>query len=137
MLYEVITKTLWPGGQYGSSFPAHTSEKTGFCVNCHWPHGWPDDAAPGQDYPGLLVERYDVADDGDDDPLSFALTEFPPGMTIEPGTGAIRWTVPDGFVGTAPVSVTVSDGHGGEAAYPFSLTIREEAPKEPPEAASK
>ncbi|MFQ5458017.1 MAG: hypothetical protein ACE5FC_06150, partial [Myxococcota bacterium] len=55
-----------PGGQYGSSFPAHTAEKRGFCVNCHWPHGWPDDAAPAQDYPKLWVERYDQADDGSD-----------------------------------------------------------------------
>jgi len=85
---------------------------------------------------GIYTSRV-AADDGDDDPLSFALTESPAGMTIEPGTGAIRWTLPDDFVGTAPVSVTVSDGHGGEAAYPFSLTIREEAPKEPPGVASK
>lgn len=78
-----------------------------------------------------------LADDGDDDPLSFALAEFPEGMRIDPDTGAIRWKVPDDFAGTAPVAVTVNDGHGGEAAYPFSLTIREEIPKEPPKAASK
>jgi len=57
---------LWPGGQYGSSFPAHTSEKRGACVNCHWPHGWPDDADMPVDYPRLWVERYDLANDGSD-----------------------------------------------------------------------
>jgi len=78
-----------------------------------------------------------AADDGDGDPLSFALSESPPGMSIDPSTGAIRWTVPDGFVGSAPVAVTVSDGHGGETAYPFTLTIREELPEGPARQASK
>jgi len=78
-----------------------------------------------------------VADDGDDDPLSFALAESPAGMTIDPGTGTVRWTVPDDFTGTAPVAVTVNDGYGGEAAYRFSLTIREENPKGLPKPASK
>lgn len=57
---------LWPGGQYGSSFPAHTAEKRGFCINCHWPHGWPDDQAPASDYPRLWVERYDTTSNGSD-----------------------------------------------------------------------
>ena len=57
---------LWPGGEYGSSFPAHSAEKRGFCVNCHWPHGWPDDGAPASDFSKLWVERYDTASDGSD-----------------------------------------------------------------------
>jgi predicted CXXCH cytochrome family protein len=49
---------LWPGGQYGSTFPQRTDvAQRGTCVNCHAPHGWPDTANPSQDYPGLLVER--------------------------------------------------------------------------------
>ncbi|MFQ5524689.1 MAG: cytochrome c3 family protein [Thermoanaerobaculia bacterium] len=64
--FDAATGVLWPGGEYGSSFPAHTAEKRGSCVNCHWPHGWPDDATPAQDYPRLWVERYDIAADGSD-----------------------------------------------------------------------
>jgi len=64
--FDSGTGALWPGGQYGTSFPAHTSEKRGACVNCHWPHGWPDDANTTVDYPRLWVERYDTADDGSD-----------------------------------------------------------------------
>ena len=64
--FDPVTGGLWPGGQYGSSFPAHTNEKRGFCVNCHWPHGWPDDTDSNQDYPRLWVERYDIADDSSD-----------------------------------------------------------------------
>jgi len=66
---------LWPGGEYGSNFPTHSVGKRGACVNCHWPHGWPDDDPPvdldgngalDDDYPKLWVERYDVADDHSD-----------------------------------------------------------------------
>lgn len=63
---DAASGALFPGGQYGSSFPAHTAEKRGLCVNCHWPHGWPDDAAVVQDYPRLWVERYDITDTGSD-----------------------------------------------------------------------
>jgi len=66
--FNPITGLLWPGGQYGSSFPAHTAEKRGFCVNCHWPHGWPDDANLASDYPRLWVERYDQDRAGRTDP---------------------------------------------------------------------
>jgi hypothetical protein len=64
--FNATSGVLWPGGEYGSSFPAHTAEKRGFCVNCHWPHGWPDDADMANDYPRLWVERYDVSDTGGD-----------------------------------------------------------------------
>ncbi len=58
---------LWPGGQYGSSFPQITdANQRGACINCHQPHGSPDDANPGQDYPKLFIERYDLAGDGSD-----------------------------------------------------------------------
>ena len=64
--FDPSSGLLWPGGQYGSSFPAHSAERRGACVNCHWPHGWPDDADPPQDYARLWVERYDTAADGTD-----------------------------------------------------------------------
>jgi predicted CXXCH cytochrome family protein len=67
--FDAATGALWPGGQYGSSFPEHTDATTrGACVNCHWPHGWPDDAAPAGDYPKLWVERYDTDPTGRSDP---------------------------------------------------------------------
>jgi len=60
---------LWPGGEYGSDFPAHSSDKRGSCVNCHWPHGWPDDADyANSDYPRLWIERYDTDLTGRTDP---------------------------------------------------------------------
>ena len=64
--FSTSTGALWPGGQYGSSFPAHPADYRGFCVNCHWPHGWPDDVATNNDFARLWVERYDLAGDGSD-----------------------------------------------------------------------
>ena len=64
--FDSLSGVLWPGGQYGSSFPAHDEAKRGACINCHWPHGWPDNDAPADDFPRLWVERYDIADNGSD-----------------------------------------------------------------------
>lgn len=49
---------LWPGGQYGSLFPARTAAgDRGSCGNCHYVHGWPDTNQPALRYPSLLVDR--------------------------------------------------------------------------------
>lgn len=72
------------------------------------------------------------ASDGDGDPLTYSLKEAPPGMTIEAATGAIRWPVPADFTGKVPVTVAVSDGHGGEATHAMAVTIRVEPRSEPP-----
>jgi predicted CXXCH cytochrome family protein len=53
-----MTSSLWPGGQYGSLFPAVTDPKQrGGCPNCHRVHGWPDPSSATNDYPSLLVEH--------------------------------------------------------------------------------
>lgn len=50
-------RTLWPGAQYGTTFPPVTDPgRQGSCANCHQTHGWPDTGAPAQDYPSLLVD---------------------------------------------------------------------------------
>ncbi len=64
--FDAADGALWPGGEYGSSFPAHGADRRGTCVNCHWPHGWADDDQPAADYPRLWVEQYDIAADGSD-----------------------------------------------------------------------
>jgi predicted CXXCH cytochrome family protein len=60
--FNATTGALWPGGQYGSTYPAIDSTKRGMCINCHDPHGWPDDATPANDFPHLTVERSDQLD---------------------------------------------------------------------------
>jgi len=64
--FNLQTGVLWPGGQYGSSLPAHSAEKRGACINCHWPHGWPDDETQTVDFSRLWVERYDTSSTGAD-----------------------------------------------------------------------
>ncbi|MBM4141828.1 MAG: hypothetical protein FJ242_10195 [Nitrospira sp.] len=45
-------------------------------------------------------------------------------MTIDPSTGLITWNVPPEFTGKALITVSVKDGHGGEAVQSFTLEIR-------------
>ena len=55
--FNTSAAEMWPGGQYGSSFPAISDTgKTASCGNCHYPHGWPDSAAPASDNPLLAVD---------------------------------------------------------------------------------
>ncbi|MGH7255236.1 MAG: Ig domain-containing protein, partial [Nitrospirales bacterium] len=66
--------------------------------------------------------RYRVqAKDPDDDPLTFALAQAPPGMTIDPGTGLVLWQITAQTTGSFPVRVAVEDGQGGQAYQEFTL----------------
>jgi hypothetical protein len=61
-----------------------------------------------------------VASDPDGDPLAFSWDPGPGGMT---GTGpSVMWTAPE-VVGTCTVSVTVSDGEGGEASEAIMIEV--------------
>ena len=57
-LNSTNVSTKWPGGQYGSTFPARPdSSELGTCANCHSTHGWPNATNSVADYPSLLVEQ--------------------------------------------------------------------------------
>lgn len=48
---------LWPGGQYGTLFPARSNTlDRGSCMNCHAPHGWPVSTNTAAHYPKLLMD---------------------------------------------------------------------------------
>lgn len=48
---------LWPGGQYGTTYPQETdTAQRGMCNNCHQPHGWPTNLNSSVDYTNLLVD---------------------------------------------------------------------------------
>ncbi|HEV8298910.1 MAG TPA: putative Ig domain-containing protein, partial [Acidimicrobiales bacterium] len=64
-----------------------------------------------------------TASDVDGDTLAFALTVAPAGMSIDAATGAIAWTPTAQQVGSASVTVHVTDGRGGSASQPFSITV--------------
>jgi hypothetical protein len=69
-----------------------------------------------------IFTYYLNASDPDGDPLTYALKEAPPGMTID-NSGLIKWDIPPDFKGKARVTVSVTDGHGGEASQSFTLEI--------------
>lgn len=85
-LHAIDSNAYWPGGEYGSSYPARTD--AGSCLSCHNPHGEEDDDPTGQPYPKLLVEQSfttsQIADEQDlcytchdaDGPASDKKTEF-------------------------------------------------------------
>lgn len=73
------------------------------------------------------VYTYQVkATDPDGDLLAYSLKSAPQGMTINPSTGLIQWHVPPDFKGKSPITVSVTDGHGGEAVQNLTLEIRQE-----------
>ena len=66
------------------------------------------------------------ASDADGDPLTFSLKDAPPGMSIDRGTGWVRWVTSPGTTGKVPFTVIVSDGSGGESTARFTVTIAEQ-----------
>jgi len=77
------------------------------------------------------VYRYQVeAQDPDGDHrLRFRLEQAPPGMTIDPISGALSWTPPPDATGTHNVEVVVDDLQGGQTSQRFTVEISEEAPE--------
>ena len=66
------------------------------------------------------------ASDPDGDALTYTLREAPQGMTIAQN-GLITWRVPADFKGKVPATVSVTDGHGGEAVYILAVVITEDS----------
>jgi hypothetical protein len=66
------------------------------------------------------------ASDADGDPLMFSLKDAPAGMSIDRGTGWVRWVTSTGTTGKVPFTVIVSDGSGGESTARFTVTIAEQ-----------
>ena len=63
------------------------------------------------------------AEDPDYDPLTYSLKSAPEDITIDPKTGVITWVVPPDFKGKVPVTVSVTDGNGGETTRRLTLII--------------
>lgn len=88
--------------------------------------------------PVLKVVSQDVGSDGkyqarleasdpDRDPISFSLKSGPPGMSVDPGTGAIHWTMAADAQGAFPVEVSAMDSEGAETILSYQITIRRES----------
>ena len=63
------------------------------------------------------------ASDADGDTLTYAIKAGPQGVAVNPSTGLIQWSVPQGFKDETSLAVSVSDGQGGETEQRFALEI--------------
>jgi hypothetical protein len=70
---------------------------------------------------GKVLAYQVIAEDIDDDTLSYSLKNAPSGMIIDPSTGLIKWSVPTDFREKISFTVSVTDGYGGETLQ--SLTV--------------
>lgn len=71
-----------------------------------------------------------VAKDADGDPLAYSLVDGAKGMTIDPKSGMLQWSV-DPATPQADITVTVKvgDGQGGEVTYPLKVQQQEKSAK--------
>jgi hypothetical protein len=74
-------------------------------------------------FDGKLYTYAVKAEDPDGDTLSYSLDSGPQGMSIDPGTGLVKWEVPADFLGAVDFRVSVSDGNGGRAELPVGFTL--------------
>ena len=65
-----------------------------------------------------------VVEDDDNGTLSFELVDAPPGMSIDPVRGRVRWQPPATLIGRHHVKVRVVDAYGAEAEQSFVLRVR-------------
>lgn len=85
-------------------------------------------------FEGNYVSFQMIASDSDGDALSYALKDAPAGMTIDRKTGRVRWEVSPETTGKISFTVEVSDGFGGLATAPSSITI---APQPDPDSEAR
>jgi IgGFc binding protein/Putative Ig domain/FG-GAP-like repeat len=64
--------------------------------------------------------------------IVFTLPQSPPGMTINPATGELRWTPTAGQTGLAEVTLQVSDQLGDIVVQRFAINVAALAPNQPP-----
>ena len=74
---------------------------------------------------GFEYTSWAVAQDQDNDPLTYSLTNSPAGMSIDPLIGRINWAPENTDLGDHPVMVSVTDNKGGVAVQNYTLSVAE------------
>src|SRR5690606_23102344 len=86
----------------------------------------------GDDTASLILNRFDpdevyvyssLANDPDNDPVSYAILEAPGGMILDAHTGQIRWAPTSDQLGLNRVVVQAQDGRGGSATQEFMVHV--------------
>ncbi len=80
-------------------------------------------------FDGRLFTYQARAADPDGDTLMYALKAAPQGMTIGQETGLIRWNAPADLSGKTSFTLSVTDGHGGEARRELVFEVKPETKK--------
>ena len=75
-------------------------------------------------FDGKMYTDQIKATDPDGDTLTYSLKSAPSGMTIGSASGLVKWNVPPEVTGKTSFTVSVSDGHGGEASQAIVFEIR-------------
>ena len=79
--------------------------------------------APTTDLVGQRYTYQVAATDPDSDVLTYALSNRPAGMAIDPSSGLIAWQPNADQVGISPVVVRVTDGRGGVDLQAFQVAV--------------
>ena len=87
----------------------------------------PTQGAAGQAYTYAVS-----ATDADGDPLTYSLTAFDTGMTIDAATGLIQWTPTAQQIGIHIFAVAVDDGQGGTATQNWLVVVGSQPLNQPP-----
>ncbi len=81
-------------------------------------------STPGESSAVGGVYRYDVsANDPDGDVVRFELTQFPPGMTIDPASGRVDWAPAAGQAGPHEVAVRAFDPAGLDDSQSWTIEV--------------
>ncbi|MCZ7638463.1 MAG: putative Ig domain-containing protein [Verrucomicrobia bacterium] len=75
-------------------------------------------ASPGVPYTYTLT-----ATDPNRDPVTFALTQGPQGLSLNAASGVVSWTPTAAQFGSHPVTLTASDNQGATATQSFNVVV--------------
>ncbi len=85
-------------------------------------------STPPREIRGGLYSYALKATDRDGDELTYSLETGPPGMSIDPKSGVLKWTITPDIAGTHQVRVAVSDGHVTEpTVQEFNVALGDKA----------
>ena len=73
--------------------------------------------------PGVPYAYTVTASDPNHDPITFALTEGPDGLSLNASSGLVSWTPTAAQFGSHPVTLTASDNQGGTATQTFNVVV--------------
>lgn len=80
-------------------------------------------SSPPNNTDGNIYTYQVVANDPDNDPISFALKTALKGMEMDKGTGLIRWKIQKADQGTQSIEIEVSDSEGAKSLQRYTLSI--------------